>query len=113
MTILFAILILITILASIYASYLYGLNQMKSRWLVEAKRRNKTLVYERNLWQNAYVRAKGGELKPKPPREPSDAKQKRIVAPSEVISELKEKPATTVPKAIETKFLEDAKQFAR
>lgn len=110
------ILIIITICAAAYASYLFGLNQMKSKWLIEGKRQRNRLTRSLETWQNAYVKAKGGELKPKPPREPSDTKPKRIVSASEVVSELQQKKVPEilterVPKAIEKEFLAEAKKF--
>lgn len=108
-------LIIITIIAAAFSSYLFGLNQMKSKWLLEAKRRNKSLYKDLVTWQNVYVKAKGGELKAKPPKESSEGKAARkIQSPSEVIAELKEKPilTTPVPKVIEDEFLEKTKQFS-
>ena len=104
---------LTVILATVYGAYLFGMDKMKSKMLVDFKRREKRLQNSLGMWQNAYVKAKGGELKPKPPREPSESKPKRIVAASEVVSELKNTTILTekVPKAIEQEFLEKTKEF--
>lgn len=115
------ILITLLIVAVIYAvlstfstAYLYGLNQIKTKMLVESKRREKRLDINLRTWQNAYVRKTGASLKPQPPKESEDQqKGRRIVSPSEVIAEMKQPTIRTsaVPKAIQEEFLTKTSKF--
>jgi hypothetical protein len=114
MTILLAILFLITIAASVCASYLYGLTKLQAKMIVEGKRREKRLHNSLNLWQNVYVKSKGGALKEQPPKNTEQKPARKIVSPSEVIAELKEPKIQVkpVPQAIEAEFMESVKPYA-
>lgn len=98
--------------ASSYGFYRMGADRIKSKMLVEMKRREKRLYFERNLWQTVYVKSKGGELKPKPPKEKDDAPARVISSPSTVVAELKEPVIQQqIPPKIAESFLTDTKKF--
>lgn len=117
--IIFILLILVAVFATFAASYLYGANILLKKMAVESKRDRKRLLKSLNLWQNAYVRRAGGNLRPETPKPSEQQPSRRIVAASEVVAQMKTEhkepkiETQSVPPAIKEEFLEKAGKFAR